>query len=144
MSRVTVMIIDDEVPFVEALGKRLTKRDLTVITALSGAEGLKKLAQNPSIDIVILDVNIPGTDEIQTLRCIKRDYPLVEVIVLTDPATVSVAIEGLRLGACDYHVKPCDIHSLVAQLAQAEAKKAKHEEKILDARMKEIAMRIED
>jgi DNA-binding NtrC family response regulator len=143
MSTVKVMIIDDDASIVESLKKCLSRRDLSVITALSGEKGLEKLSQDSSIDIVILDVAMPGIDGIQTLREIKRDFPLVEVIMLAELATVKIAIEGMRLGAYDYHVKPCHMDSLVAQVAAAEARKAQHEEKILAARIREIAMREE-
>lgn len=140
MSVVKVMLVDDEAPFVETMGKRLAKRDLTVVTAYSGAEALQKLAEDHDIDIVILDVKMPGMDGIQTLREIKRLHPLIEVIMLTGHATVEAAIEGMKLGAFDFLMKPCDMGQLMAKLAEAEAKKASQEEKILEARMKEIAL----
>lgn len=140
MSVVKVMLVDDEVPFVETMGKRLTKRDLTVVTAYGGGEALEKLAEDHDIDIVILDVKMPGMDGIQTLREIKRRHPLVEVIMLTGHATVDTAIEGMKLGAYDFLMKPCDMGQLMAKLAEAEAKKASQEEKILEARMKEITL----
>lgn len=141
MPVVKVMLVDDEIPFTEALAKRLSKRDLTVISAFSGKEALEKLKDDSSIDIVILDVKMPGLDGIQTLREIKKSHPLVEVIMLTGNATVESAIEGMKLGAYDYLLKPCDMDQLMAKVAEAESKKAMHEEKILEARMKDIAMR---
>jgi len=80
-------------------------------------------------------------DGIQTLKQIKSFYPLVEVIMLTGCDTLDTAIEGMRLGAYDYVLKPCDVDGLIAKVAQAEGKKAKQEEKILEARLKEIALR---
>jgi DNA-binding NtrC family response regulator len=141
MSVVTVMLVDDEVPFVEAMSRRLAKRDLTVVQAFGGAEALEKLAQNPDIDIVILDVKMPGMDGVQTLKEIKRAHPMVEIIMLTGHATVESAIEGMKLGAYDYLMKPCDIDMLVAKIAEAEAKKAQQEEKILEAKLREITLR---
>jgi len=140
MSVVKVMLVDDEAPFVETMSKRLAKRDLTVVTAHGGEEALQKLAGDRDIDIVVLDVKMPGMDGIQTLREIKRLHPLVEVIMLTGHATVESAIEGMKLGAFDFLMKPCDMAQLMAKLAEAEAKKASQEEKILEARMKEITL----
>jgi DNA-binding NtrC family response regulator len=141
MSPVKVMVVDDEVLFVETLSKRLAKRNLGVVRAYSGLEALEKLRQEDDIDIVVLDVKMPGMTGIDTLREIKKSYPLVEVIILTGHASVSSAIEGMKLGAFDYLLKPCDMDQLMAKIAEAEAKKARHEEKILEAQMIEMTLR---
>jgi len=141
MSLAKVLFVDDEVPFVEALTKRLTKRDLEIIPAHSGDEALKKLKENAGVEVVILDVKMPGMDGIETLQEIKRQFPLVEVIMLTGHATVESAIEGMKLGAFDYLMKPCDIEQLVAKVEAAADKKRLHEEKIQEARIREITHR---
>jgi len=135
-----VLLVDDEVPFVETMTKRLNKRELMVLPAYSGREALEKLEKN-GVDVVILDVKMPGMDGIETLREIKKIHPLVEVIMLTGHATVETAVEGMRLGAFDYLMKPCEIEELLAKVAEAKEKKSKHEQKIMDARMKEITLR---
>ena len=135
-----VLLVDDEVPFVETMTKRLSKRQLKVLPAYSGREALEKLAEN-AVDVVILDVKMPGMDGIQALREIKKIHPLVEVIMLTGHATVETAVEGMRLGAFDYLMKPCEIEELLAKVGEAKEKKSKHEQKIMDARMKEITLR---
>jgi DNA-binding NtrC family response regulator len=111
-----------------------------VLPAYSGREALEKLEKN-GVDVVILDVKMPGMDGIETLREIKKIHPLVEVIMLTGHATVETAVEGMRLGAFDYLMKPCEIEELLAKVAEAKEKKSKHEQKIMDARMKEITLR---
>jgi len=136
-----VLLVDDEAPFVDALSKRLDKRGITVTTALSGTEGLEKLTADSRIDIVILDVKMPGMDGIQTLRAIKSEHPLVEVIMLTGHATVESAIEGMKLGALDYLMKPCEMEILMAKLQEAKNKKSRQEEKIAEARALNIALR---
>lgn len=136
-----VLLVDDEVPFVEALSKRLDKRGITVVAAFSGKEALEKLAGEPSIDSVVLDVKMPGMDGIDTLKAIKASYPMVEVIMLTGHATVDSAIDGMKLGALDYLMKPCDMDVLLAKIQDAKNKKAKHEEKIAEARAFNIALR---
>lgn len=136
-----VLLVDDEAPFVEALAKRLTKRDLTVVTAFSGSEALEKLEKDRRIDVVILDVKMPGMDGIETLKAIKSAYPLVEVVMLTGHATVESAIEGMKMGALDYLMKPCDMDVLLAKVSEAKSKKDKQEEKIAEARALNIALR---
>ena len=119
MSSAVVLLVDDEVPFVEALTKRLSKRDLTVMSAFSGNEALEVLAKEAKIDVVILDVKMPGMDGIDTLKEIKKEYPLVEVIMLTGHATVESAIDGMKMGAFDYLMKPINIDALVNILHKA-------------------------
>lgn len=133
-----VMLVDDEAPFVETMTKRLKKRDLDVIAAFSGREALEILNKNQNIDIVILDVKMPGMDGIETLKEIRARFPLVEVIMLTAHATVESAIEGMKLGAFDYLMKPCDMGQLMGKVNDAVRKKRGHEEKIREAHVKEI------
>jgi DNA-binding NtrC family response regulator len=132
-----VLLVDDEAPFLETMTKRLEKRNLDVKTALSGQSALETLGKNPGIDVIILDVKMPGMDGIETLRKIKSGYPLSEVIMLTAHATVESAIEGMKLGAFDYLMKPCDMDQLMGKVQEATQKKRDHEEKIRVAKVKE-------
>jgi len=133
-----VMLVDDEAPFVETMTKRLGKRDLNVISAFSGREALEILDKHHNIDVVILDVKMPGMDGIETLKQMKSAYPLIEVVMLTAHATVESAIEGMRFGAFDYLMKPCDMEQLMGKVNEATRKKRDHEEKIREAHVKEI------
>ena len=133
-----VMLVDDEAPFVETMTKRLQKRELDVISALSGQAALDTLSQKPNIDVVILDVKMPGMDGLETLKKIKADYPLTEVVMLTAHATVESAIEGMKLGAFDYLMKPCDMEQLMGKVREATRKKRDHEDKIREARVREV------
>jgi DNA-binding NtrC family response regulator len=133
-----VMLVDDEAPFVETMAKRLEKRSLDVKTALSGPAALDILNQKPNIDVVVLDVKMPGMDGLETLQKIRANFPLTEVIMLTAHATVESAIEGMKLGAFDYLMKPCDMNRLMDIVTEATRKKRSHEEKIREARVKEV------
>lgn len=139
----TVLIVDDEVAFVETLVKRLAKRELEVVAAHSGQEALDMLESSgpAKIDVVILDVKMPGMDGIETLARIKELHPLVEVVMLTGHATVESAIDGMKKGAFDYLMKPCDVDVLLDKINQATAKKREHEEKILEAKASLISLR---
>jgi DNA-binding NtrC family response regulator len=141
MAIANVLLVDDEVPFVEAMARRLNKRNVNIATAFSGAEALDVLGEDTSIEVVILDVKMPGMDGIETLAAIRKKFPLQEVIMLTGHATVETGIEGMKLGAFDYLMKPCDMDVLMEKVKEASAKKRRHEEKIIEARMKEITSR---
>ena len=137
MGKPFVLLVDDEVSFVETLTKRMNKRNLKVLSALGGQEALEILGKNQTLDVVILDVKMPNMDGIETLSKIKKDFPLMEVIMLTGHATVETAIEGMKLGAFDYLVKPCDIEKIVLKIEEATQKKRDHLEKIREAQVKE-------
>jgi DNA-binding NtrC family response regulator len=137
MMKPLILLVDDEAPFVETMTKRLTKRDLNVITAFSGEEALERLNNHRNTDVVILDVKMPGMNGIETLSKIRNKFPLTEVIMLTGHATVESAIEGMKLGAFDYLMKPCEIEQLMAKVREAAKKKRDHEEKIREARVRE-------
>jgi len=142
MAIANVLLVDDETPFVMAMTRRLTKRDLSITLAFSGNEALKRLKENEKIEVVILDVKMPGMDGIETLQEIRKRHPLVEVIMLTGHATVESAIDGMKWGAFDYLMKPCDIDNLISKVSEAAAKKRQHENKIIEARMKKITGRM--
>lgn len=137
MNKPFVMLVDDEVPFVEAMTKRLVKRELLVISAFDGKEALSKLEKNRNLDVIILDVKMPGIDGIETLKEIKKRNPLTEVIMLTGHATVETAIEGMKQGAYDYLMKPCEIEQLMLKVEEATVKKRDQEEKIREAKVRE-------
>ncbi|MFZ0242583.1 MAG: response regulator [Desulfobacterales bacterium] len=141
MTIANVLLVDDEAPFVETMTKRLTKRKLEVTTALDGQAALAALARDPNIEVIILDVKMPGMDGVETLKEIKKRHPLVEVIMLTGHATVETAIDGMKLGALDYLMKPCEMEVLMAKVEEAAARKRSHENKIVDARLREITSR---
>jgi DNA-binding NtrC family response regulator len=141
MSIANVLLVDDEISFVETFSERLVIRNLEILKAFSGEEALQALAENKNVEVVILDVKMPGMDGIETLAKIKKQFPLVEVIMLSGQATVESAIEGMKQGAFDYLMKPCDIDQLLAKVTEAAAKKRRHEEKIIQARIKEITSR---
>jgi len=141
MSIANVLLVDDETEFVETFSERLELRDLNVSKAFSGQEALQLLETNQDTEVVILDVKMPGMDGIETLTEIKKKFPLMEVIMLSGHSTVESAIKGMKKGAFDYLMKPCDMDHIIAKVSEAVAKKRQHEEKIIQARLKEITSR---
>jgi len=138
MPTTNVLLVDDEIPFVETVTRRLSKRGLHIVTALSGEEALGQLEKDSNIEIVVLDVKMPGMGGLEILAKVKREYPLVEVIILTGHPTVESAIEGMKLGVFDYLMKPCDIDQLISKVEEAVATKRHHKDKDNKARIKGI------
>ena len=113
-----LLIVDDEEQFVEALSERLSMRNYDVTTSLSGEDAIEKIT-NFNFDVVILDVRLPGIDGTEVLRKIKSLKPLIEVIMLTGHGTVEMAIEGMKLGAFDFLMKPCETEDLTVKIEKA-------------------------
>lgn len=141
MKTMKLLLVDDERAFLDTMTKRLEKRQIGVWAVYSGTDALDELERNKGIEVVILDVKMPGMDGMETLVEIKKRFPLLEVIMLTGHATVETAIDGMKLGAFDYLMKPCDIDLLLSKATAAASKKRKQEEKIVEARIKEITGR---
>ena len=135
MREFNVLVVDDEDEFREVIMKRLAKRGLHVEGAAGGRKALEILEHNRT-DVVLLDVKMPDMDGIETLRRIRNLKPLVEVILLTGHASVDSGIEGMKLGAFDYLMKPIELEPLLEKLADAYDKKRLHQEKIEAAQMK--------
>lgn len=134
---INILVVDDEKDFVEMFSLRLQDAGQRVKAAYNGQECLQSLDDN-DIDIVILDIKMPGMDGIETLREIKRKYPLVEVILLTGHGAVDTAVEGMKLGAFDYLNKPADFDELLKLLQKAQTRKAEHEERIRKAEARSL------
>jgi DNA-binding NtrC family response regulator len=129
MERFNVLLVDDEGEFLDTLVKRIQKRNVNATGVNSGEEALAFLEKSP-VDVVVLDVRMPGMDGIETLRALKRQYPLTEVIMLTGHASLEVAIEGMELGAFDYLMKPVEIDDLLYKLQDANKRRSIQLEKI--------------
>ncbi len=129
-----LLIVDDEEQFVEALSERLSMRDYDVTTSLTGEDAIEKIT-NYNFDVVILDVRLPGIEGTEVLREIKNLKPLTEVIMLTGHGTVEMAIEGMKLGAFDFLMKPCETEDLTAKIDKAHDRKAEQEDRIRAAKI---------
>jgi DNA-binding NtrC family response regulator len=137
MEKMKMMLVDDEERFLTTTQKLLEKKGYDVVIASGGVEALEKIRVH-NIHVVILDVKMPGMDGNATLREIKRQFPLVEVIMLTGHATMESAIDGLKSGAIDYLMKPADIDKIILKAEEAFEKRKGLEEKIRVARMRKL------
>ncbi len=125
-----ILIVDDEEDFRVTLVKRLQKRHLQVFGAESGQKALT-LMEAMVFDVVVLDVKMPGMDGIETIREMKKKNPLTEVILLTGHASMESGIEGMKLGAFDYLMKPVNIDELLEKIRQAYERKQIQEQERL-------------
>ena len=128
MENIRLLLVDDEDEFRQTLGKRLSKRRVVTEQAGSGEEALAILAQKP-IDVVVLDIKMPGMSGIETLQRIKQEHPKTEVIILTGHSTTQDGVEGIKLGAFDYLGKPVEFEHLLSKIKQADEKIQREEEK---------------
>ena len=137
MKDMKMMLVDEE-RFLSTMKKLLARKGIDVLTATSGPEALEILREH-NVHVVILDVKMPGMDGIATLKQIKRQYPMVEVIMLTGHATAESAVEGLKSGAADYLMKPTDIDELIRKAQEAYEKRQRLEEKIRVLQMRTLS-----
>ncbi|HIJ56755.1 MAG TPA: response regulator [Deltaproteobacteria bacterium] len=137
MNTLTTLFVDDEKDFLETILKRMKKRHVNAYGAESGEEALSLLAHTP-VDVVVLDIRMPGMDGIETLKEIKKRLPLVEVILLTGHASLEAAREGMESGAFDFMMKPVNIDELLYKLQDAHKNKSIQESKIkhLESKLK--------
>jgi len=132
---IRLLLVDDEDEFRQTIAKRLAKRGLASDQAVDGNECLSIL-EKKAMDVVVLDVKMPGMTGIEVLRNIRNKYPKTEVILLTGQATASDGVEGIKSGAFDYLTKPIELEHLFNKILQAYEKIQR-----LDAEQKEAQYR---
>jgi len=129
---IRVLLVDDEKEFVNTLAERLRIKDIDISVAFSGEDALGQLDEF-NFDVVILDVNMPGISGIDTLKEIKKKNPITEVLMLTGQGTIDTAIEGMKQGAFDFLIKPCELDKLMEKIKNAYERKSDQDEKIKKA-----------
>jgi DNA-binding NtrC family response regulator len=138
--KIRVLLVDDEKDFIDVLAERLEARDFTTSKAYSGDEAMG-LVREKEVDVVLLDVQMPGKDGVTVLKEIKAFNPLVEIIMLTGHSTVESAVEGMKIGAYDYLLKPTETKDLVEKIVLAYKRKSEHETRIRQAEIERILTR---
>jgi putative two-component system response regulator len=114
--RARVLIVDDELGPRESL-RMILRPAYEVLTASNGSEALEVLRSAP-VDLVTLDLNMPGIQGEELMRVVRREFPNVEVIVITGYGSVDSAVEGLRFGICDYIQKPFDVVKVLTAVSR--------------------------
>lgn len=118
MSKWKVLLVDDEVEFVTTLSERLNLRGVHAQTAFDGGEALRCLEEDPP-QVVVLDMMMPGLGGLEVLQRIRKEYPQIPVILLTGHSSTRDGMEGMRLGAFDYLMKPLNIGELIEKIGKA-------------------------
>ncbi len=121
MTQMNLLLVDDETEFVTTLAERLELRGMTVRTAGDGEAALPMVEDDPP-DIIVLDLMMPGIGGMETLKRIKASHGDIPVILLTGRGSTKEGIEGMRLGAFDYMMKPINLDQLLRKLEEAAEK----------------------
>jgi DNA-binding response OmpR family regulator len=116
-----VLLVDDEQEFVSTLAERLSLRGMQARVAYTGEEALRRVEEDPP-EVVILDVMMPGMSGLEVLKRIRTDHPNIEVILLTGIGSTREGVEGMRLGAFDYLMKPLHMDELIQRIGDARRK----------------------
>lgn len=123
MTHERILLVDDEEDFVTTLSERLETRGLQVSSALNGEDAIA-LVQQQNFDAVILDLQMPGLDGLETLKFILQHEPDAQVILLTGHATVSTGVQAIKEGAMDFLEKPIEIKDLLKKIGEAASKRS--------------------
>jgi DNA-binding NtrC family response regulator len=117
-----VLLVDDETIFTRNISKLLKNRGYEITAVNSGDAAIQELEQSP-VDVIVLDLKMPGMDGIATLKEIIKLGLFAETLILTGHGSIDSALEAMKLGAYDYLTKPCEIDELVTKIEAASAKK---------------------
>lgn len=120
---IKVLLVDDEAAYVNALSKRLTRRNFRVTVAYSGTQGIQAVRKD-DFDVAVLDLKMEDMDGIDVLRIFKKMLPHMAVIMLTGHGSEQAAREGVKFGAFDYLTKPCDLEDLIEKIKEASQRPA--------------------
>ena len=120
---IRLLLVDDEVGYIEVLSKRLTRRGFEVTTASSGAEAIRA-TRRWDFDVAVVDLKMEDMDGIEVLKVLKRMDPALHVIILTGHGSERAARDGIAQGAFDYLIKPIGLDPLIARIRAAMSSEA--------------------
>ena len=132
-----VLLVDDEIDFVETLAERMRTRGMDVSTTTSAIDALAKVEEE-SFDAIVLDLMMPEMDGLEALAVLKKKRPELQIILLTGRATVQKGIEAMKLGAMEFMEKPADLKTLTEKIKKAQAQKMVLVEKKTEEKIKQI------
>jgi DNA-binding NtrC family response regulator len=116
--KIRLLLVDDEVGFVNVLSKRIIRRGIDVTTAFSGIEAIQALRRQ-EFDVAVLDLKMEDMNGIEVLKIFKKMDPEMPVIMLTGHGSEKSAREGIEFGAFDYLTKPYEFEDLIQKIKEA-------------------------
>ena len=122
--KIKILVVDDEVKFLESIARRLEMRNLDVAIASDGQKAVD-IARTKKFDLALLDLKMPGLNGIQVLEILKKEHEFIEVIILTGHGSIKSAVECTKLGAFGYLPKPYELERLLETLKNAYAARMK-------------------
>ncbi len=117
-NKIKLLLVDDEVKFLESIAKRLELKNFEVTTASNGQEAIAA-TEKGLFDVAVVDFKMPGMDGTQVLKTLKANHKYLEIIMLTGHATIDSAVECTKLGAFKYLEKPYNFEKLVEAITEA-------------------------
>jgi DNA-binding NtrC family response regulator len=116
--KIRLLIVDDEVAFLDSIAKRLELRDFEVARATNGKDALEAAGQQ-KFDLALVDLKMSGMDGRELLARLKASHKYLEVIILTGHGSLESAVECTKLGAYGYLPKPYELEQLIELLKEA-------------------------
>lgn len=116
--KIKLLIVDDEVAFLDSIAKRLEMRDFDVEKATNGKAALESAGEQ-KFDLALVDLKMPGMDGKELLGRLKASHKFLEVIILTGHGSLESAVECTKLGAYGYLPKPYELDQLIDLLKEA-------------------------
>ena len=114
---IKILLVDDEISYLDVLSNRLLKRNIHATKAHSGTEAIQALRKE-DFDVIILDLKLEDMDGIEVLKIMKKMVPEVNVIMLTGHGSEEAAMQGILEGAFDYLTKPCALTDLIQKIRE--------------------------
>jgi DNA-binding NtrC family response regulator len=136
-NKINLLIVDDEVHFLESISKSLEARDFKVVAVDRGEKAIEAARKNP-IDVALVDLKMPGINGEETLKALKAEHKWMEVVILTGHGTIDSAVECTKSGAFSFLQKPCNLDDLLEALKDAYKKKVMNRKKIEEKKMDEL------
>ena len=136
-NKINLLIVDDEVQFLESISKSLEAREFNVIAVDRGEKAIEAARKN-LIDVALVDLKMPGINGEETLKVLKAEHKWMEIVILTGHGTIDSAVECTKGGAFSYLKKPCSLEELLDSLKNAYKKKVMNRKKIEEKKMDEL------